>query len=147
MCSGKCSQPAPAPAPAPTTPTAKPVATRVSATAAPVASTGSGAVLYSSTGTKAATYYYSTNMKCAGEPNGYPELGGYPSCASFTPGPDQQTLGQLNTNNIVAIDSGLLSSDHTKFCGKQINIYYNKVLVTPPEPGSWMAVQRAQAVP
>jgi hypothetical protein len=92
-------------------------------------------VLYSSSGSQSGTYYYSTNTVCPSEPNGYPELDGYPACASFTPGPYQQTLRQIGTNNIVAIDNNVLSSDRAKYCGKRINIFHNGQPVTAPDGG------------
>ena len=94
-------------------------------------------MLYSSSGTQSGTYYYSTNKVCPSEPNGYPELDGYPSCASFTPGPNQQTLRQVNSNNIVAIDAGLLSGDRARYCGKQVNIFKNGQQVFAPDGGNF----------
>lgn len=90
-------------------------------------------MLYSSPGTQTGTYYYSTNKRCPGEPNGYPELDGYPTCISFTPGTNQKTLRQINSNNIVAIDSNILSNNRGRYCGKQVNIYKNGVKVAAPD--------------
>lgn len=96
-------------------------------------STSSGTVLYSSSGTQSGTYYYSTNTNCPSEPNGYAETDGYPSCASYAPGPDQQTIRQIGSNNIVAIDSNLLGGDRAKYCGKEIQIFHNGSPVASPD--------------
>jgi hypothetical protein len=62
---------------------------------------------------------------CPQDPNGYPETNGYPTCASFTAGPDQLTLAQLGSNNVVAIDMDVLKNNRANLCGKAITVTAN----------------------
>lgn len=59
---------------------------------------------------------------CPQDPNGYPENDGVPTCASFAPGPNQQTLRQVGSNNVIAIDNQLLATQEgrAKYCGKKV---------------------------
>ena len=91
--------------------------------------------LYSGSGS--ATYYYDVKTHCPQDPGGYPETDGYPACASYTPGPDQQTLRQINSNNVVAIDMNFLGADRAALCGKEVTVTYNGEKVTPPDGGSF----------
>jgi len=74
------------------------------------------------------TFYYDyTGKSCPGFPP-YAENKGYPTCTSFDPAKFKQ-LDQYGTNNIVAIDAGVLGADRAKYCGKEIVIYKNGVRV------------------
>ena len=65
--------------------------------------------------------------------------GGYPSCASYTPGPNQLDMVQLNSSNIIAI--GQLfnggAANRQLYCGKQVVVSYNGQVVSPPDGGSF----------
>jgi hypothetical protein len=95
----------------------------------------SGPSLYS--GTASGTYYYDLRSPCPQDPNGYPENNGYPTCTSFTAGANQQTLAQLGTNNVVAIDANLLSGNRAKYCGKKVIVTYNGQQVAAPDGGDF----------
>lgn len=79
--------------------------------------------LYSGSGD--GTYYYDvTGRFCSQDAEPYAENEGYPTCTSF----DKKfwkTLQEYNTNNIVAIDRTLLSTEEgrEKYCGKEIKVY------------------------
>ena len=100
----------------------------------PAPSTPEGS-LYSGSGS--ATYYYDVKTTCPQHPGGYPETDGYPACASFTPGPDQQTLRQVNSNNVIAMDMNILAADRAGLCGKEVTVTHNGKVVTPPDGGSF----------
>jgi hypothetical protein len=53
--------------------------------------------LYSSSGL--GTYYFDVRTTCPQDTK-YPETDGYPACASWDQGPNQQTLRQINSNNM-----------------------------------------------
>jgi hypothetical protein len=79
-----------------------------------------------SSGSGSATYYYDiTGRTCNGEAP-YAENNGYPTCTSYNPA-FYKTLQQYGSNNIVAIDSNLLSAPggRAKYCGKEIIVYKN----------------------
>ena len=106
----------------------------ISVTAGSSPSTSSGGV-YSGSGS--ATYYYDVKTMCPQDPNGYPENKGIPKCASNTPGPNQKSLKEVNSNNVVAMDNTVLSKDRAKYCGKEITIMHNGAKVNPPDGGSF----------
>ena len=58
-------------------------------------STPTGSVLYG-VSNAGGTYYFDMRTPCPQNPGGYAETDGYPTCASFTPGPYQQTLRQAS---------------------------------------------------
>jgi hypothetical protein len=93
---------------------------------------GGGATLYQGTGS--GTYYFDVRTTACGS---FPESNGYPLCTSNTPGPNQQTLAQLNSNNVVAINANLIGADRAKFCGKRIRVFKNGVEVAAPDGGNF----------
>lgn len=107
------------------------------------ASPSGGGGLYSGSGS--ATYYYDVKTSCPQDPNGYPENDGYPTCASFTKGPDQLTLRQLGSNNVVAIDRDFLKTRRDSLCGKAITVMVNGQKVTPPDKGEFFVWDGCEA--
>jgi hypothetical protein len=93
------------------------------------------AALYSGSGS--GTYYYDVRTQCPQDTNGYPETDGYAACESYAPGPNQQTLRQGNTDNVVAIDMNLLKANRAQLCGKQIIVSYNGAPVSAPDGGDF----------
>jgi len=81
---------------------------------------GSGTSLYSGSG--GGTYYYDITGRTCGTPP-FAENGGYPQCTSHNPA-FWKTVQQYNTNNLVAIDRTLLSTEEgrKKYCGKEIKV-------------------------
>ena len=79
------------------------------------------------------TWYYDVRDACGKQQ----ETDGYPECASFTAGPDQQTLRQTGSNNAIAINSDLVGGDRTKYCGKKIHVYHYGNEVSAPDGGDW----------
>ncbi|GAX72934.1 hypothetical protein CEUSTIGMA_g389.t1 [Chlamydomonas eustigma] len=71
----------------------------------------------------------------------------YPSCASYTAGPNQLTMTQLNTSNIVAIGQLYNPTQIARqtYCGKQVIISYNGNKVTPPDGGSFFVWDGCEA--
>lgn len=83
------------------------------------------------------SYYYDVkNPSCPGAKG---LASGYGICASVTPGSNQQTLQQMNTNNIVALDANFFGgwSQRSKWCGKQVVISRNGKQINPPDGGNW----------
>jgi hypothetical protein len=81
-------------------------------------------------GSGSGTYYYDIDGKsCFGEVFGYEN--GYTSCESYTPGKNQKTLQERDSNYIVAIDVAKLNNPkgRKKYCGKRLNVKHNGVLV------------------
>ena len=100
--------------------------------------TPAGKTLYSVSG-GIGTYYYNNAVKnqCLAIGGG----DGDPSCASYTPGPNQMSLSQLNTENVIAIGqltNGPSLATRALYCGKQV-IVTNATgqKVTPPNGGSF----------
>ena len=61
---------------------------------------------------------------------------GYPSCASYTAGPNQLTMTQLNSSNVIAI--GQLfnnAANRATYCGKQVIVTVNGAPVAAPDEG------------
>ncbi|KAL3801235.1 hypothetical protein HJC23_012635 [Cyclotella cryptica] len=84
---------------------------------------GKGKSLYKGSGD--GTYYYDVTGKfCSQDSGPYAENDGYPTCTSFDT-KLWKTLQEYNTNNIVAIDRTLLSTEEgrEKYCGKEIKVY------------------------
>lgn len=78
--------------------------------------------MYSGSGS--GTFYYDvTGLTCPGTPY-YAENDGYPTCTSWDPS-FWKTVQQYGTNNMVAIDNTLLSTQagRSRYCGKQIKVY------------------------
>ena len=92
-------------------------------------------MLYS--GTAGGTYYYDVRTSCPQDTSGYPENNGYPSCTSWTPGANQLTIAQVNSNNIIAIDNSVLSSNRAKYCGKKVVVTYNGRQIAAPDGGDF----------
>lgn len=95
-----------------------------------------GADLYSGSNIYGTFYYDIRGAVCPGIIT-FPENDGYPSCASFAPGPNQLTLRQLNSNNVIAIDNNLLGSNRAKYCGKKVIVTYNGQQITAPDGGDF----------
>ena len=97
------------------------------------------------------TYY--TGPTCDGSPlsnfiaaNDYAT--GYPSCASYIPGPNQLTMTQLNSSNVIAI--GQLASTPSQatrmaYCGKQVIVTVNGVQVAAPDGGNFFVWDGCEA--
>ncbi|GFR40019.1 hypothetical protein Agub_g554 [Astrephomene gubernaculifera] len=137
-CSGGSPSPSPKASPSPSPKASPSPSPKASPSPSPKASpspNNGGSVLYSGSGS--GTYYFDIKTTCPSEPRGYPETDGYPSCASWTPGPNQQTLRQVNTNNVVAIDNNVLSANRAKLCGKKVLVYRNGVQVKAPDGGDF----------
>lgn len=100
--------------------------------APPVA--GGAKVLYSGKGD--GTYYFDVKTKCPLDPN-YPETDGIPLCASNTAGPNQQTLRQVGSNNVIAIDANVISPNRAGFCGKKILVFKDGKPVAAPDGGDF----------
>lgn len=78
-----------------------------------------GAVLYS--GTAGGTYYYDLKTTCP-QDRPYAENNGFPACTSNNPA-FWQTLAQLGSNNVIAIDNNVLQSNRARYCGKLVRVY------------------------
>lgn len=96
----------------------------------------SGNVLYSGDNI-IGTYYYDLRTTCPQDTAGYAENNGYPRCTSDTPGPFQQTIAQVGSNNIIAIDNNVLSGNRARLCGKKVLVYKNGVQVRAPDGGDF----------
>lgn len=94
-----------------------------------------GASLYAGSGS--GTYYYDVRTQCPQNPNGYPETDGYATCESFSPGPNQKTLRQGNSDNVVAIDMNVLKVNRAGLCGKKIIVTHNGAPVSAPDGGDF----------
>ncbi|KAI8474593.1 MAG: hypothetical protein J3K34DRAFT_492907 [Monoraphidium minutum] len=104
----------------------------------PPPATETGGLLHSSN--SVGTYYYGLTATCPQHPDGFAENDGYPKCASNAPGPSQQTLRQIGSDNLVAVDVGLLASEagRAKYCGKKVVITRaDGSRVTPPQGGDF----------
>ena len=77
------------------------------------------------------TYYYDSNSNTCIEDEVFPEGNGITACESYTPGPNQKTILERNTNYIVAINNDLLQEDNgrEKYCGKRVLVKYNGISV------------------
>ena len=76
-------------------------------------------------GSGGGTYYYDvTGRFCPQDGGSYAENQGYPQCTSHDPS-FWKKLQQYGTNNIVAIDRTLLSTEEgrKRYCGKEIKVY------------------------
>lgn len=103
---------------------------------------GGGNVLYQGSGS--GTYYYDIRgQSCNGET--YAENNGYPSCTSFAPGPNQQTLAQVNSNNVVAIDRNVLGANRAGLCGKKVLVYKDGRQVSAPDGGDFFVWDGCEA--
>jgi len=65
------------------------------------------------------TFYYDVKDSFCGS---FPENNGFPKCTSNTPGAAQQTMQQINTDNIVAIGQlfGADEAGRAEWCGKKV---------------------------
>jgi len=112
---------------------------------------GGGTVLAS--GVASATYYYDQALSsCPGGASVAGVTNGYTTCSSYTPGPSQLTLGQMATNNIIAIGQ-LFGTETTpvsdavraQWCGKKVVLSINGQQVVPPSPGDFFVWDGCQA--
>ncbi|WVQ99758.1 hypothetical protein IAU59_006900 [Kwoniella sp. CBS 9459] len=80
-----------------------------------------------------ATFFYDTdaaNSRCAGRGGGGDgTLSNVPNCENNGP-----TIGELNTNRIVALNETLLKGDMDAWCGKEVKIYQEGQEVVFDEP-------------
>ncbi|OCF43015.1 hypothetical protein I317_03105 [Kwoniella heveanensis CBS 569] len=80
-----------------------------------------------------ATFFYDTdaaNSRCAGRGGGGDgTLSNVPNCENNGP-----TIGELNTNRIVALNETLLKGDMNAWCGKEVKIYQEGQEVVFDEP-------------
>lgn len=102
--------------------------------------------MYSGSG--AGTYYYDVHTSCPQDGGGYAENQGYPACTSYTPGPNQQTMQQIGSNNIVAIGQLAYNAPESvrqQFCGKKVSVFYNGQQVAAPDGGDFFVWDGCQA--
>jgi hypothetical protein len=107
-------------------------------------STTPAGVLYSGSNA-GATYYYDLRTRCPQDASGYAENNGYPACTSWAPGPNQRTLAQEGSNNVVAIDMNHLAANRASLCGKKVLVYKNGVQVAAPDGGDFFVWDGCQA--
>lgn len=99
--------------------------------------------LYSGSGS--GTYYYDLHTWCSGLPPP-PENDGYPYCASFDPAqPTYKTLRQLGTNNVIAIDRNIITSNRAMLCGKKIQVFKDGAPVSAPDGGDFFVWDGCEA--
>ena len=100
-------------------------------------------MLYS--GTADGTYYYDINTPCP-QDGSYPETNGVPACASYDLS-QAQTLAQLGSNNVVAIDRTLLPQGpgRAKLCGKKVLVYKDGQRVPAPDGGDFFVWDGCEA--
>lgn len=97
------------------------------------------------------TYYYDTKLsECPGGNSVQNVANGFPSCASYAPGPDQLTLQQLGSNNVIAIGELFKKSedapDHrAQYCGKQVIVTANGKKVEAPDGGDFFVWDGCEA--
>lgn len=102
-------------------------------------------------GSTTGTYYYDMVRSCPNLGPGNAEFSdmnqGYTICESYTPGPNQRTLAQRNTNNIIAIGQlfGANPATRALYCGKQIKIFRNGVPIAAPSGGDFYVWDGCQA--
>jgi hypothetical protein len=94
-----------------------------------------GNSLYS--GTASGTYYYDVRNTRACQTDFRSVNSGIPFCASWNGGP-AESLTKINSNNIIAIDSHVLTGKtRAQLCGKQVIVTYKNKQVLPPDGGSF----------
>lgn len=86
------------------------------------------------------TYYYDVKLsECPGGSSVQDVAAGIPTCASYTPGPDQVSLQQLGSNNVIAIGQLFQASDdaRSQFCGKQVLVTVDGNQIGAPDGGDF----------